>query len=598
MEVPAADGHPSPGPDDHGRPAADHTSDAVGGPTDATATDATATDDAATDATVPDDAAPAPAPARERGWLRTVAAGLTSVLALLLVVFALLAPNQLTLLTPAAFLRLPLEALLVVALVLLLPTWGRRVVAVPVGIALGLLAIVKVIDMGFFAVLARPFNPVFDWISFEAGTDYVEESYGRTGAVVAVVAAGLLAVGLLVLMTFSVLRLTRLVVRHRRASTHIVSALGATCVVGAVLGVQIVPEVPVSSLTYDRALQVRAALRDQEVFAAEARVDAFGDTPGDQLLTALRGKDVVLAFVESYGRSAVEDPAFAPEIGATLDTGYTRLRTAGYAARSGWLTSPTYGGGSWLAHGTLLSGLWINNQQRYTHLVASGRMTLNRAFQRADWRTVGVMPGITQKWPEGTFFGYDEVHASKELGYRGPQFSWAQMPDQYTLSVFEQREHAKPDHPPVMATIPLVSSHAPWTPIPELIGWDQLGDGSIFGPMAEVDESSDDGWRDTDEVRTQYRRAVEYSLNTVVSYLERYGDDDLVFVYLGDHQPAPLVTGENASHDVPITIVAKDPAVLDRISGWNWQEGLKPGPDTPVWRMSDFRDRFLTAFGS
>ncbi|MEE6308869.1 sulfatase [Plantactinospora veratri] len=546
----------------------------------------------------PDGVTDAGTPARKRGWSRIVATRLASMLALLLVVFAMLAPNQLTLYTPGAFLRLPLEALLVVALVLLLPGWGRRIVAVPVGIALGLLAIVKVIDIGFYAVLARPFNPVFDWISFEAGTDYVEESYGRTGAVVAVVAAGLLAVGLLVLMTLSVLRLTRLAVRHRRATTHIVAALGATCVVGAVLGVQIVPEVPVSTLSYDRALQVRAALRDQEVFAAEARVDAFADTPGEQLLTGLRGKDVVLAFVESYGRSAVEDPAFAPEIGATLDTGYTRLRTAGYAARSGWLTSPTAGGGSWLAHATLLSGLWIDNQQRYTHLVATDRMTLNRAFQRADWRTVGVMPGITQTWPEGTFFGYDEVHASKELGYRGPQFSWAQMPDQYTLSVFEQREHSRPDHPPVMATIPLVSSHAPWAPIPELIGWDQLGDGSIFGPMAEAGESPDDVWRDTGKVRTQYRRAVEYSLNTVVSYLERYGDEDLVFVFLGDHQPTPLVTGENASRDVPITIVAKDAALLERISGWNWQEGLKPGPETPVWRMSDFRDRFLAAFGS
>ncbi|MFY1691369.1 sulfatase [Plantactinospora sp. WMMB782] len=524
-------------------------------------------------------------------------AWLSSILALLLVVFALLAPNQLTLLTPGAFLRLPVEALLVVALVLLLPAWGRRVVAVPVGVALGLLAIVKVVDMGFFAVLARPFNPVFDWVSFGAGADYLAESYGRTGAVVAMVAAGLLAVGLLVLMTLSVLRLTRLVVGHRRAATHTVSALGAACVVCALFGVQILPDVPVSTLSYDRVLQVQAALRDQEVFAAEARVDAFRDVPGDRLLTSLRGRDVVLAFVESYGRSAIEDPAIAPGVGATLDNGYARLRTAGYAARSGWLTSPTTGGGSWLAHATMLSGLWINNQQRYTHLVASDRMTLNRAFQRADWRTVGVMPGITQTWPEGRFFGYDEVHASKELGYRGPQFSWAQMPDQYTLSVFEQREHAAPGHPPVMATIPLVSSHAPWNPIPELIGWDQLGDGSVFGPMAETGDSSDEGWRDSARVRVQYGRAVEYSLNTIVSYLERYGDDDLVFVFLGDHQPAPLVTGENAGHDVPVTIVAKDPAVLDRISGWNWQDGLKPGPDTPVWRMSDFRDRFLTAFG-
>ena len=61
----------------------------------------------------------------------------------------------------------------------------------------------------------------------------------------------------------------------------------------------------------------------------EAAVDAFRDTPGDQLLTGLRGKDVVLAFVESYGRSAVEDPEFAPQVGAVLDAGNRRLRAAG-----------------------------------------------------------------------------------------------------------------------------------------------------------------------------------------------------------------------------------------------------------------------------
>ncbi|GLZ13518.1 hypothetical protein Acsp04_37530 [Actinomadura sp. NBRC 104425] len=71
-----------------------------------------------------------------------------------------------------------------------------------------------------------------------------------------------------------------------------------------------------------------------------------------------------------------------------------------------------------------------------------------------------------------------------------------------------------------------------------------------------------------------------------------------MLVFLGDHQPAPLITGEDASRDVPITIVARDPKVLDQISAWGWQDGLKPAPRSPVWKMSDFRDRFLTAFGS
>ena len=83
----------------------------------------------------------------------------------------------------------------------------------------------------------------------------------------------------------------------------------------------------------------------------------------------------------------------------------------------------------------------------------------------------------------------------------------------------------------------------------------------------------------------------------LISYVQTYGDDGLVMVFLGDHQPAPVITGENASRDVPITIVARDPAVLERISGWGWQDGLRPDPQAPVWKMDAFRDRFLTAFG-
>ncbi|MBY8854016.1 sulfatase, partial [Saccharothrix sp. MB29] len=91
-------------------------------------------------------------------------------------------------------------------------------------------------------------------------------------------------------------------------------------------------------------------------------------------------------------------PALAPVVGAALDDGTRRLAAAGYAARSAYLTSPTAGGGSWLAQATLLSGLWVDNQQRYRTLVSSDRLTLNGAFRRAGWRSVGVVPGITRAW--------------------------------------------------------------------------------------------------------------------------------------------------------------------------------------------------------
>jgi Sulfatase len=296
---------------------------------------------------------------------------------------------------------------------------------------------------------------------------------------------------------------------------------------------------------------------------------------------------------------ALDDPALNAKIGPLLDAGYARLKARGYAARSGWLSSPTTGGGSWLAQSTLMSGVWINNQQRYRELVSSDRLTLNGAFRRAGWRTVAVMPATVAAWPEGKFFNLDRIYAARDLGYRGPGYAFNMMPDQYTLSAFQRFEMAAPGHPPVMAEIPLISSHSPWEPVPPMKDWQAIGDGSGYVTAPGNGDAADIVLRrDPDRVRADYANAISYSLTSLISYVETYGNDDMVMVFLGDHQPSTVVTGSGASREVPITILAKDQAVLDRVAGWDWQDGLKPAADGPVWRMDTFRDRFLTAFGS
>jgi hypothetical protein len=542
---------------------------------------------------------------REGRRQHPVVAWVLTALAALLVLLALLVPDRIDRLSPAGLLRLPVEALLITALFLALPSGAgrvRRAMAVVTGVGLGLLTIVKILDMGFYAVLVRPFDPLLDFPLAGNGLDFLKDSIGPVGAIGVAIAIVALVVAVLVLMTLSVLRLSRLLVRHRTAAGGAVAVLTVAWVVLALLGAHIVPYTPLASrnaaaLTYRHLRQVPTDIEDSRAFAREASVDAFRDTPGDQLLTGLRGKDVVVAFVESYGRTAIESPEMAPQIDAVLDEGSRRLRAAGYASRSGFLTSSTAGGGSWLAQSTLLSGLWIKNQKRYDSFIASDRLTLTSAFRRADWRTVAVVPGIKKAWPEARVFGFDKIYDSRHLGYRGPRFSWSTMTDQYALATFERTEHGRKNRPPLMAEIPLTSSHMPWTPLPRLVDWEDVGNGKVFAPMAADGDSRNVVWSDPTRIRAQYRRSIEYTLSTLISYVEKYGDDNLVLVFLGDHQPIPLVAGKNASHDVPITIVARDPAVLERVSGWGWQDGLNPGPKAPVWPMSDFRNRFLTAFG-
>jgi hypothetical protein len=149
-----------------------------------------------------------------------------------------------------------------------------------------------------------------------------------------------------------------------------------------------------------------------------------------------------------------------------------------------------------------------------------------------------------------------------------------------------------------MAEITLVSSHAPWEPIPRLVDWKDIGNGSIFEGMADANDPPQAILtRPVLRVHADYRAAIEYSLSSLISYIQTYGDKNLVVIFLGDHQPSPIVTGYGVSHDVPISIVTQDRSVLNRISSWGWRDGLKPGPQAPVWRMDAFRDRFLTAFG-
>ncbi len=541
---------------------------------------------------------PGPTP---RSGRRLAGAALT-VLAAALVLLALVIPDDVTHLSGGSFLRLPAEALVAAALVLVLPDRSRSVAASALGALLGLITLIKIVDLGFYESLDRPFDLVLDWSFFGPGLDFVTKSVGRAGAIAVVAVIAVLALTLVALLALSVRRLARLLAARRRPAAGGLAVLSVAWLIFALLGTELAAGEPVAAhsaatLGYDRVKAVYAGLHDKEAFAKEAAVDRFAATPNDQLLTGLKGQDVILAFVESYGRSAVEDPKLNPPVDAALADGDRRLKAAGYSAESGFLTSPTSGGGSWLAHSTLLSGLWINNQQRYDNLVKTHRLTLTGAFDKADWRTVAEVPAVTRAWPEGAFYGYDKIYAVHDFGYQGPSFSWAPIPDQFTLHAFQQAERG-PDRAPVMAEMALVSSHAPWAPIPSLLDWDALGDGSVYAPMKNAQDPPSLVWRDADRVRVQYAQSIAYSLDSLITYVQKYGGDNLVLVFLGDHQPAPIVTSGSTNRDVPITIVAHDRAVLDKVGSWGWTPGLKPGPQAPVWPMSAFRDKFLTAFGS
>jgi len=536
--------------------------------------------------------------AAARGQLRAgIAVGVTA-LALVLVWAALVAPNQPGDLDLGAFARLPLELLVVVALAAFLPATPRRVLAVVAGVILSVLVLVKVLDIGFFTAFDRPFRPLDDTGYVGIGIETLGEAVGTMTATLIVAAAALLVVAVLSLPVLALVRVTRVAAGHRDWVLRAAALLGVLWVALRVVGAPVASS-SAATLAVDEVQAVRDALASRAAFTRIIAHDRFAATPGDRLLTGLRGKDVLVVFVESYGRVAVQDSSFSPRIDAVLERGTEQLRADGFSSRSAFLTSPTFGGLSWLAHSTLQAGVTVNGQWRYDQIARRGRGTLTRAFKRAGWRAVGAMPGNRRAWPEGsTFYHYDRVYDRRNLGYRGPAFGLPPMPDQYTLLELQRRELAKRRRPPVFAEVDLISSHAPWTRIPQVIAWDEVGDGSIFDRLPAEEATQASLFGDAERARTAYGHSIEYSMRTILSFVRRYGDDRLVLVVLGDHQPATLVTGhDDPSHDVPISVIARDPKVIKRIAGWSWEDGMSPSRRAPVWPMGAFRDRFLTAFG-
>jgi hypothetical protein len=501
-----------------------------------------------------------------------------------------------------------LEVAILFALLALVGTVriGRagRVAAAVVALATTLVVALKAGDLVIYESLGRPLNPVLDAHLARSLVDLLPESVGGVLGWLALAALALLPLPVFAAAFAAVGAAQRALAwpLARHATAAACAALIGLFAVQQALPQALGQHRPVSNhasvMLLGQWRAAESARAGMAAFEAAIAQDPFRAAPKEHLLARLNGADVLLMFVESYGRSALELPRYAGTLVPTLDAFEQHLAGRGLVAASGWLTSPTMGGQSWLAHGTLQSGLWLGDQARYQVLIQSERLTLTRAFARAGYRTIALKPAITRPWPEGERLGFERIYAAADLGYRGRPYNWVTMPDQYTLSVLERAERSGAERP-LFAEVSLISSHAPWTPIaPVLEDWSALGDGSVFSKWADAGDPPEVVWRDPERVRAQYGRAIDYVLRVLASYAANFGNARTLLVLVGDHQPAPLVTGENASRDVPIHVISGDPDLLAPFLAWGFTPGMRPPADAAAKRMDEFRDFFLAAFST
>ena len=295
----------------------------------------------------------------------------------------------------------------------------------------------------------------------------------------------------------------------------------------------------------------------------------------DASLTRVRDADVFLLFIESYGAVTFEKPEFNARLQqprAGLDRA---IQDTGRDVVSALVESPTFGGSSWLAHISFLSGIKVADPDLNALLMTEHRPTVVTNFAKRGYRTIAMMPGLWYPWPEGAFYGFQVIYDGPRLDYKGPSFGWWDMPDQFTLAKLDEQELSKETRPPLFVFYPTVSTHTPFTPLPPYEpDWQKMLTPHPFTD-AELDKAYV-GEPDYMDLGPAYVDAVSYAYQTLAGYVRQRAGRDYVMILIGDHQPPALVSGEGAPWDVPMHVITNRRDILDALAAHGFVRGLTP----------------------
>lgn len=292
-------------------------------------------------------------------------------------------------------------------------------------------------------------------------------------------------------------------------------------------------------------------------------------------LSALGGSDVELFFLESYGAFVFDDPAARDRLALARNALAQSVAANGRYVVSAFVRSPTFGGASDLAHLSLLSGIDLSDPLRHHLLLASDRPTLIQRFRACGYETYGFYPALSWEWPERSFYGYDHFVEARGLDYRGPEFGYWKIPDQYAIARFHELYPLRPDSPPRFVFFATINTHAPFRPLPPYQpDWSKLLSSEPYPPR-DVERALADriDWSD---LRAPYVRSIEYTYRWLAGYVAQPRPRDFVLILIGDHQPMGSVTGEGASWQVPVHVVAANARLRERLVAAGFRPGIEP----------------------
>lgn len=339
-----------------------------------------------------------------------------------------------------------------------------------------------------------------------------------------------------------------------------------------------------------------SSARQAVILPPSSPVDEAMAAPSGTALAALGGADVMLMPLESLGAITYDDPEMRTALQAARERFEQDLRDGGYRVVSAFLKSPTFAGGSDLAHLSLLSGIDLTDPMRHDVLLTTRRETLITLFRSQGYQTFGVYPGVFWPWPERAFYRFDQYVDGPALDYQGPPIGFWKIPDQFSAAQLERLYPRDARAKPRFTFFPTITTHLPFSPVPP---FQPDGQRLLSAQPYDAEEvqrvlAQRPNWT---QMRPDYVRMVEYGYRWLGAHLREGSGREAFYIFVGDHQPAASVTGEGASWDVPVYLVSRQERLLQRFVRLGYQPGVHPRRDA-LGGLHDLTDHLLQAFSA
>ncbi len=293
--------------------------------------------------------------------------------------------------------------------------------------------------------------------------------------------------------------------------------------------------------------------------------------------------NIFCIFMESYGAVAFHS-IHGERHKAFLTTVDSELKSKGWSSASTYSKAPIVGGRSWLSFTSALSGIHIESQIQFNHLLEyySDYPHLVRWLKHQGYQTfrMKTMSNVKQSTPRlyrlsEEYFDFDYWMKHEDITYKGYKYDeyYGGIPDQYAMYQFYE-DHSERLEQPYFLFFITMSTHIPWhPPAPILEDWKELN--------KLKDKPDDFDLQYAQPKIDRYHATIEYSWSVMQKFVldNLQQDSTCIFIVIGDHQPPKLdylLEGKKDPFTVPVHILSQDTAIINAFQSLGFDSGLLP----------------------